>query len=174
MKPLTKLFVFTVLAITIVSCKEEKKPTYIITKKPVEKKVPTGPSKMDNSNWERTVEWLGSPYTLSIVRQSDEQLPLAKDEQGKSYYDNKITLKITRADGTVFYSQTFTKKDFPTNTPTDCFALLGMAFDRIDGNVLRFGSSIGSPDTMSDEYIPFVVEVNKNGKTKIYLDTLGE
>ena len=129
---------------------------------------------MDNSNWERTVEWLGSPYTLSIVRQSDEQLPLAKDEQGKSYYDNKITLKITRADGTVFYSQTFTKKDFPTNTPTDCFALLGMAFDRIDGNVLRFGSSIGSPDTMSDEYIPFVIEVNKNGKTIIYLDTLGE
>ena len=74
MKPLTKLFVFTVLAITIVSCKEEKKPTYIITKKPVEKKVPTGPSKMDNSNWERTVEWLGSPYTLSIVRHSQKRI----------------------------------------------------------------------------------------------------
>lgn len=40
-------------------------------------------------------------------------------------------------------------------------------FDKVDGNYLRFGASIGSPDPNSDEYIPIDVIINNMGDLHI-------
>ena len=101
-------------------------------------------------------------------------LNIVQDEQQNKYYDNRITLKITRADGSIFLDHTFVKADF-ANLVDDKYgkngALLGLAFDCIENNNLRFGASVGSPDAMSDEFIPITVTVTRSGEIKSERDT---
>jgi len=156
------------------SCKEEKKSQDIITKKVMKKKASLGTQKMSEFTWSKVIDWAGGSYTISIHRVADTSLPMAKDESGNSYYDNRITLKITRADGSVFLDHTFTKDDFLKFTDNKYGkegALLGLALDHAGKNSIYFGASIGSPDTMSDEYIPLTVTVSKTGDIKIIKDT---
>lgn len=40
-------------------------------------------------------------------------------------------------------------------------------FDRIEGNMLKFGASIGSPDPNSDEFIPIDVNINNLGNMSV-------
>lgn len=171
----TLLFLFTVLAVCgFQGCKEKPQSKDIITTKKPAPKPQKGPLAMSNFNMPKTIEWLGSTYKISIKRYADRSLPLAEDEEHRKYYDNKIEVKIERADGSVFFSRTFTKQDFSQFTDNAYGrngALLGFAFDRIEGNYLYFGASVGSPDTMSDEYVPLVVSISNLGAVKITTDT---
>ena len=95
------------------------------------------------------------------------------DEQGNSYYDNRISVRILRSDGSVFFERTFLKTDF-TQYISDTYskgALLGVVFDCVDGDCLRFAASVGSPDKMSDEYEPLVVKVSRLGALSVAKDT---
>ena len=83
------------------SCKEEKKPDNIIVKKtPVA--VKKSVQSMGDNAAERDVEWLGATYHIRIERKADKSLSLAKDGQGNKYYDNRVSLLITRPDGSEF------------------------------------------------------------------------
>lgn len=154
------------------SCKEEKQPDNIIVKKaPVA--VKKSVQSMGDNAVERDVEWLGATYHIRIERKADKSLSLAKDGQGNKYYDNRVSLLITRPDGSEFVRRTFSKADFASYVKGSNSegALLGIVFDRADGETLRFAASVGSPDRMSDEYVPLVLTVSRTGGVKISEDT---
>ena len=156
------------------SCEEKKEKQTIIVPPPA-KEVKHGPHKMPDTSQKRDIEWLGGSYTVSIVRTADESLPLTKDEEGNAYYDNTIHVRIQRADGSDVLNKTFTKTWFAsclegTATYRDG-ALLGIVFDKIEGNRLVFASSVGSPDFRSDEFVPMTMTVDANGGISLRLDT---
>ncbi len=161
-----------VLMATFAACSSKPKSTNIITKKPV-KAAPKPTQAMGDYNQNRSVEWLGGTYTILVERKADHSLQLAVDESGNKYYDNSITLTILRSDGSEFFKRTFTKKNFDEYIGDDYQdgGLLGIVFDHVEGNSLCFAASVGSPDKMSDNYVPLVLKVSNVGGVSIAKDT---
>lgn len=170
-KMLPLILLLSVLGMTA-GCKSEKKTKDIITRKPVVVK-PTKTQKMGDYDQSRQVEWLGNVYTVHVSFKADPSLPVVEDGNQK-YYDNRITLRILRKDGTEFFSRTFTKADFRAYTDNVYGregALLGIVFDRIENDQLYFAASVGSPDKSSDEFIPLVMKISRFGDVSISKDT---
>ena len=170
MKKSVLLLAGTIAMLGMWSCKEKPQTDDIITKRAPEAPAPKGTQRMSDFTYEKTIEWMNGNYTITIHRYSDDTLPQTQDEQGRKYYDNKIGLKITRAEGSEFLNRVFTKTDFSdfiNNSYGRNGALLGLAYDRVDGSNLVFGASVGSPDSMSDEYIPMQVIVSASGSVSI-------
>ena len=167
------LIVAALATITIVSCKEKKTSEHIITTKPVEEaKKPT--QEIGNYDMTTPVDWVGSTYQVVVERKADHSLPLADDGQGNKYFDNRISLKILRKDGSVFFSRVFTKNDFSRYVDAlyqKNSALLGIVLDRAETDHLIFAASVGSPDKMSDEYVPLVMKISRFGDVSISKDT---
>ncbi|WP_314663505.1 DUF4738 domain-containing protein [Prevotella aurantiaca] len=167
----TSLFLLCgLLTVAVVSCKKEKKSDNIITKiKP--QAVPShNPQQLADFEYKKQVEWLGGTYTINIQRHADKDLPMVIDSDGKKYYDNKVEVLITRSDGTEFFKRTFKKsdfKEFTNNKYGKNGAFIGFMFDKVDGNFLKFGASVGSPDPNSDEFIPIDITINNLGALKI-------
>ena len=167
------LIVAALASIAIVSCKEKKISEHIITTKPVEEaKKPT--QEIGNYDMTTPVDWVGSTYQVVVERKADHSLPLADDGQGNKYFDNRISLKILRKDGSVFFSRVFTKNDFSRYVDAlyqKNSALLGIVLDRAETDHLIFAASVGSPDKMSDEYVPLVMKISRFGDVSISKDT---
>ena len=161
-----------VVAMLVVSCTEKPKSDNIIVHKraKVQKKSTQAMSGYEDK---RNVEWLGAMYKVCVERKSDTSLPQAFDEMGNRYYDNSITVRVLRSDGSVFFERTFRKSDFTQYVSDDYAkgALLGVVFDSVENESLRFAASVGSPDKMSDEYEPLVVKVSRMGSVSIAKDT---
>ncbi len=180
MNKVLPLFFAALLLGGFTSCSKKKKSDVIIAPKPVAPK-PKKTQKMSEYEQARDVEWLGSTYKVVVKRESDDSLPLATGDDHTKYYDNKITVRILRKDGTVFFNRTFLKTDFTgyldANTKRDG-ALLGLVFVKADANCLTFAASVGSPDVTSDEYVPLVVKISRLGDVSkgkdTQLDTGGE
>lgn len=174
-KFINRMFALPALAVTtlgLAACADKPKSDNIIVKKPA-KTVRKGVQKMGEYSQTRHVEWLDGTYTVVVERHADTSLPQAVDEQGNRYYDNRITVRVMRPDGTEFFSRTFSKADFAqyVDADDDNGALLGIVFDRVDGASLRFAASVGSPDSMSDEYVPLVLTIGRGGGVAIAKDT---
>ena len=168
-----KIFILALVAVAtgFTACKETKKTDDIIVKK-VEKKEPAAPVRMQEYNQTAEADLAGSHLTCVIHRQADDSLAMVKDETGQQFYDNRISLNITRGDGTTFFSRTFTKADFNSCLDDDYRAtgiLEGLVFDRVDGSTLRFAASVSHPGT--DEYIPIVISIDRFAAVSISLDT---
>ena len=155
-----------------VSCGHKPETQNIIAKKP-QKTVKKEVMKVGDYSQTRNVEWLGSEYAVAVNREADTSLPLVDDGAGNKYYDNRISVKVTRKDGTTFFSRTFTKSDFAqyVDEPYQGGALLGIVLDKAEGDCLYFAASVGSPDTMSDEYVPLVMRIGRTGQVSISKDT---
>lgn len=156
------------------SCKNEEQKQPIITKIVPKPAKPSGPLKMhESASQPVVVDWVTGKYTITVAPHCDPELPLARDEQGQEYYDNKIDVEVKRGDGSVFFHRTFSKADFSKfldeHTRRDG-AMLGMPFIRVEDSQLVFGASVGSPDESSDEYIPFTVTVSRMGDVHIERD----
>ena len=167
------MLVAGVAVLATFSCEKKKPSTDIIAPKPV-KEVKRGPQKMNDIKQERSVAWVGNQYKVVMNRTPDSTLPMAKDESNNQYYDNKIVLKIIRTDGSEFFNRTFTKADFSQYIPEDYRqngALLGIVLDKADGDYLRFAASVGSPDVLSDQFIPLVMTIHRMGGVNITRDT---
>lgn len=154
------------------ACTSKPKSNDIIARKPA-KVAPKPTQTMGDYSQNRTVNWLGSAYTLCVERKADKDLQLAKDESGNKYYDNRIKLVIRRSDNSEFFNRTFSKADFTEYVGNDYKdgALLGIVFDHADADNLYFAASVGSPDKMSDNYVPLVMTVTRLGAVKIKQDT---
>lgn len=167
------LFILMAAATMLTACQEKKQSTVIIAPKPEAPK-PSGPVVMQDMNAQNDVEWIGKTYKVVVSRKVDRELPMVEVEQGKKAYDNRINLRILRPDGSEFFNRDFTKQTFASclDEPTKKNGvLLGIVLDRADGDNLIFAASVGSPDVLSDEFIPMVLTVTRMGDVSIKRDT---
>ena len=167
------LFILVAAAAMLTACQEKKESTVIIAPKPEPVK-PSGPILMQDMKAENSVEWIGKTYQVVVSRKVDRELPMVEVEPGKKAYDNRINLRILRPDGTEFFNRDFTKSAFAgclDETTKDSGVLLGIVLDRAEGDNLIFAASVGSPDVLSDEFIPMVLTVGRMGDVSIKRDT---
>ena len=173
-KTLFYAFFVAAFALLQVGCAKKKETTNIITHKEKKQK-PKPTQKVGDFSQTRTISWLGSNIRITTERVADKSLSIVQDENGNKYYDNKIILKIQRADdGSMFLERVFYKSDFSKFIDASAdktTALLGVVFDRVDGDHLIFAASVGSPDKISDEFIPLVLKVSKSGSLSMYRDS---
>lgn len=159
------------------SCKEKKEDTNIIIPKTVKPERKATAVMADYKNTQ-TADWLGKTYSVTVRRRPDKTLPTARDEAGNDYYDNRISVTVCREDGSEFFSRTFTKDDFSRYLPQEVAsdgALLGIVFDKVEDSKLRFAASVGSPDEMSDSFVPLVLTVSRMGDVSMSVsDSLEE
>jgi hypothetical protein len=162
-----------------VGCKEKKQSDEIITSRVEEQKV-TGPVRIQPYADSREVQWVGRSYNVEWKRTPDDSLRMVKDENGQSFVDNRVSIRIIRADGSVFFEKSFTKAAFSAYLPEKYNRqgiLEGLVFDEVDGNQLVFAASVSLPQT-EDEYIPLSVMVDNFGNVAIErdnsLDTFGD
>ena len=165
-----KAYLIILLSLLLmISCGKKKESRTIIVPKMEAEKV-TGPLEMQAiNNAENEVEWLGTTYKVVVNRQVDKDLPMVEYENG-----NRIRLEVKRKDGSVFFTREFTKKDFERyvdDITKKRGVLLGIVLDRADEDDLIFGASVGSPDVLSDEYVPMELILNRMGSVTIKKST---
>lgn len=174
MKRLFYAFAFSLLLMGVISCDEKPKNDIIITKMPPKIEISKNPLQVGNYSQSRQVEWVGSTYTVEVNRQADTTLTIVKDDNGQRYYDNKITVKIIRKDGSEFFNRAFTKKDFDGYVDAlykKNSVLLGIVLDKADEDNIYMAASVGSPDKSSDEFVPLIVKISRMGVVSISKDT---
>ena len=166
-----ELLIMLIAGILAISCGQKKKNDDIIVKR-VETPKPQGPIRMQEYKQTKDIEWLHKDYQVEVRRVADDSLKMVKDENGQQFVDNRITIRIMRSDGSVFFNQTFTKAAFEKFLDDDyrqTGILEGLVFDRVDGPQLVFAASVSHPQT--DEYVPMVVTVSNFGTVGIKPDT---
>ena len=171
MKRVIRIFVLVAATALLTGCAEKKKSDDIIATK-AETPKPKGPIRMQDYTQATDVKWLGRNYQVEVKRIPDDSLRMVKDEYGQQFVDNRISLRILRPDGTVFFDRGFTKAAFESFLDDDyrqTGVLEGFVFDRVEGNNLFFAASVSHPQT--DEYIPLVVTVSNLGEVGIRPDT---
>ena len=165
-----QLFVALLMVTLMVSCGKKKESKDIIVPT-VEVVKPKAPIRMQPYDQQQQVAWLDKNYQVFINRVADDSLRMVQDETGQKFVDNRITLRVVRADGSVFFKKVFVKGDFDAQLDDDyrqTGILEGLVFDKVDGNNLVFAGSVSHPQT--DEYIPLVVTVSNLGKIAVKRD----
>ena len=145
MKRINYIFMAIVAAGLMASCAEKKKSNIIIAPKPAAKVTNKATQKMSDYEQARDIEWLGTNYKIVVKRASDSELPIIKLDETTKYYDNKITVRILRKDGTEFFNRTFTKNEFERyldKHTKETGALLGIVYVKAEGNNLCFAASV--------------------------------
>lgn len=165
-----QLLAALLMAVLAISCgkKKESKDIIVPTAEVVK---PKAPISMQPYSQQQEVAWLDKSYQVFINRMADDSLRMVQDETGQKFVDNRITLRVVRADGSVFFKKVFTKATFDAQLDDDyrqTGILEGLVFDKVDGNNLVFAGSVSHPQT--DEYIPLVVTVSNFGNVTIKRD----
>ena len=165
-----QLLAALLMAVLAISCgkKKESKDIIVPTAEVVK---PKAPISMQPYSQQQEVAWLDKSYQVFINRVADDSLRMVQDETGQKFVDNRITLRVIRADGSVFFKKVFTKSSFDAQLDDDyrqTGILEGLVFDKVDGNNLVFAGSVSHPHT--DEYIPLVVTVSNFGNVTIKRD----
>ena len=171
MKQTVSMLLLAGMIVMLAACGGKKKSEDIIAPRIV-KAQPKDPIRMQPYLDERKVEWIGKTYFVTVSRQPSDSLPMVKDETGQKFVDNVFHLTVSRQDGSVFFTRTFTKKAL-TQYLDDDFnktgVFEGVVFDKAEGDYLFFGASVGHPQ--SDEYIPLIFRLSRMGELTIKRDT---
>lgn len=165
MEKILKYCMLLLAVVAMVSCKEKKDSNIIIAHKPIVIHKQNTTQKIGDSTQKKVVRWIGADYIVTITTKADPSLPTATDGI-TNYYDNRITLKIDRSDGTNFYNRTFSKADFKPYVDDAYYkkgALLAIVYDKTEGNNIKFAASVGSPDKASDEFMPLELIISNLG-----------
>lgn len=109
--------------------------------------VTNGPSADNEHRRSYTAKLNGKNYDITILRQSDRNLPIVNDEAGRQYVDNSVEVSIA-CNGKLIRSKTFTKQafsDFLSDKEKQGTVFLGMAFDaeRSNNQKICLGAQIG-------------------------------
>lgn len=167
------VFVAVVLGtLLLVGCGGKKSESSDIIVTTTETPKPKAPVRMQSYRQTKDVVWVDKSYQVVIDRTPDDSLRMAVDETGQKYVDNRVSLRVIRADGSVFFSHSFTKSSFDAYIDGDYRdggILEGFVFDKVEGSRLVFASSVCLPQT--DEYIPLVVSVSSQGEIGIRRDS---
>lgn len=158
------LLTLTLIALAMSGCGKKRTTDDIIVKKAAPA-APSRPSAIGNYKQTYQVEWQGQSYSLTVNLEADPALGQVSDGT-RRFYDNHVTLTITRADGSEFMRREFTKANFASYVDADYLAknaLVGFVYDRVEDGQLRLVASVGSPDKMSDDYIPLNISIAPSG-----------
>lgn len=149
------------------SCKDKNKTDDIIVDKIVAKPQ-TGAESMASSEQNGSVKWIdGHQYAYTITCHADDSLAVVENH-GKKYHGNRITLVVSRPDGSEFFRKSFTKSNFEPMLPEQFKnngVLLGMKLDKAEGNILNFVVSVGSPDENLEEFYLVKMTLDNFGHT---------
>ncbi len=162
------LIIITALAFS--SCKEKKETRTIITK--IETlKVSDETKAVGDEDVTKSFEWGDAVYEATISRKADKELPVAKDAIGNKYYDNRIQLLISGPSSTVF-EHTYQKTDFNSYIDTNYIkpsrsVLHSITFSAVEEGKAVFVATIGSPDSMDDEFMLVKMQVSKQGEVSM-------
>ena len=151
------IYSLPLLIVGLASCKDKPQSNIIIAHKPL---VVTHHS---------DISWVGGKYTVRVTVKSDTSLPLATDGV-TSYYDNRVNINIIRSDGSSFFNHTFTKSDFKNYVDANYYehgALIGIIFEKAEGDNLKFAASIGNPDRSIDDFASLDITVSHIGGISI-------
>lgn len=172
MKNFMPLMALMMAAGLFVACGKKKTHTVDnIIVPPKEVNVPdTTIHKMNVTQGVDSIKWLGTSYCVNVKRTTSDSLTYIIDNTGKRYRNNSIEVKITRKDGSVFFEKKFTKNAFESFLENEYFqhsVLLGMVYNGTEKDEIRFLGSVGSPDDLAEEFVPFNVFVSKMGEVRI-------
>lgn len=126
-----------------------------------------GVQRMQTSKTEMDIKFNGKDYHSFISRTPDESLPRVSNEMGDTYVDNKIVLRLTRGNESIF-NKTFTKTDFASIVDADFLAksiLEGIVYDKTTPQGIVYAASVSYPQT--DLYIPLSITITANGKMSL-------
>ena len=168
--------IYTILSIScalaiagsLSSCKNKQQDEDIMIEKIIDKPQSKATSMTTKSSSGKAT-WAGNKYEYSIRRAADASLEDV-DNHDSLFHDNRIELTITRADGSQFFSQTFTKSSFSGLLNRDTKehgVFLSMAYDKSDVNHLYFVASIGSPDESYDDFTLVQLVIDRQGATTV-------
>lgn len=167
-----QLTILALVGLSMLTGCNEKKKTQDFIAPPVEAPKAQAPIRMQPYHGFSEVQWLGKEYKVEINRAPSDSLPMVKDETGQQFVDNRISLVVRRADGSVAIQRVFTKAMFEGYVDANYRKggiLEGFVFDEVDGQQLKFAASVSLPQT--DEYIPLVVKIDNFGNVKIERDS---
>lgn len=171
MKLLFQVLTCVAVAAIVAGCTGKKKSEDIIVAT-VESPKPQPPIRMQDYLQMKDIVWLGKKYQVEIHRAPDDSLKMVKNEEGQKFVDNRISIRVIRSDGSVFFNRSFTKGFFDKCLNDDyrnTGILEGLVFDRVDANNLLFAASVSHPQT--DEYIPMILTLSNFGDVDIRLDS---
>lgn len=175
-QPMNRYCLTMGLALALVataSCGGKKEERTIVVHK-TEQKKPLATKRVGDFSQERNVEWLGAVYRVVVSRAADPSLPQVADVNGNKYYDNRITVRVLRKDGSEFFRRKFSKADFERYVDrafSKSSVLYSIVLVGAEGNNLCFAASVGSPNQMvSDEYVPFTLRLSRTGSLTISKD----
>lgn len=117
-----------------------------------------------------TIKWVGSIYKARVHRYTSDSITIATDETGKQYRNNLIKMVITRKDGSVFFEKVFSKSFFEHFLDEDYLkrnVLLGLVYNGCDSDNLHFLGSVGRPDILTEEFVPFNVYISRMGEVRV-------
>ena len=165
MKNRTLLLAFMLLFM-VASCSRKKDSDTIITKiqaPKVSKEIKT----VGNGKDSRSFQWGNATCDAVVTVTADKSLPVVKDDDGNRYYDNGIEVVVKDAGHEVF-RHVFHKKDFSSYVDAGYLkpsksALTSIVFSGVEGGNAVFVATVGSPDTMADEYMLVGINVSKDG-----------
>lgn len=159
------LLITILLVLLCASCKKEKETRTIveITEEP---KVSNEPKAMEETVTQKSIEWGSSVYQITISRKADKDV-VVKDADGNKYYDNIVTLCVDGPSANIINRQ-FGKTDFSAYVNSNYIkpkrsALMGIGYDKIEGGNAIFVATVGSPDTMDDEFMTVKISLTKSG-----------
>ena len=167
-----QLTILALVGLSMLTGCKEKKQTQDIIAPPIEAPKTQAPIRMQPYHGFSEVQWLGKEYKVEINRAPSDSLPMVKDETGQQFVDNRISLVVRRADGSVAIQRVFTKAMFEGYVDANYRKggiLEGFVFDEVEGQQLKFAASVCLPQT--DEYIPLVVKIDNFGNVKIERDS---
>ena len=169
-----KVVIMVMFAALVTACgKKQAEPVnepVVTTAKAVER-IPREPVRMQGYTSRTAVKWLGSDYTVEVVRSADDGLPMVEDDGGQQFFDNAISLRILRSDGSVAIKKTFTKSSFTSYLPKEYVkggVMEGFVLDKVEPSSLVFAASVCLPRT--DEYIPLHVSISRMGDVSVSRD----
>ncbi len=125
---------------------------------------------MNEVNGSDVAEWMGSEYKVITHRHTSDSLTAVTDNSGKRFRNNVIDVVITRKDGSVFFEKTFTKAAFEkylSEADYEHSVLLGLVYNGTDSEHIMLLGSVGNPDILTEEFVPFNVKVSKMGEVSI-------
>jgi hypothetical protein len=110
-------------------------------------------------------------YHSCITRTPNDSLPYVTSEDGITYVDNAITLRITRGNVPIF-NRTFTKNSFASLVDDEFLrktTLEGMVYDTTTPEGIKYAVSLCYPQT--DLYMPISITIDTHGKmeTKLFI-----